>query len=69
MYVYMYICIYVYVYICIEREREREREREGTKGVPRNGVVVSKNWSLIVVYSQFFTCTNPHVDRSSNPLP
>ena len=63
MYICMYICIYVYVYICIERERE------GTKGVPRNGVVVSKNWSLIVVYSQFFTCTNPHVDRSSNPLP
>ena len=42
---------------------------EGAKGVPRNGGgVVSNSW-FDHVYSQFVTCSSPHIDRCSNPLP
>ena len=41
---------------------------EGTKWGPKEwGLWVTTD--LIVVYPQFSTCSNPHVDRCSNPLP
>ena len=40
---------------------------ENIKGVPRNGG--PKATGLIVFYSQFSTCSNPRVDRCSNPFP
>ena len=50
-------------------------EYMSTGSVSRGNYGGSKEWEswvttgLIVVYSQFFTCSNPHVDRCSNPLP
>ena len=38
----------------------------GTKGV---WGVVSNNWFDCVFCFNLFTCSNPHVDRCSNPLP
>ena len=41
---------------------------EGTNGGPEEwGLQVAAG--LIVFRPQFFTCSNPHVDRCSNPLP
>ena len=45
---------------------------EGTQGVPRNGgreQQLALRAGLLVFYSQLFACSNPHVDRCSNPLP
>ena len=41
---------------------------EGAKGVPRNGGR-KKTTGSIVFYTLFFTCSSPHVDRRSKPLP
>ena len=73
------MCVYIYIYIYIYVPdpgllRAPRRANgvcdglEGTEGVPRNGGSLVKA-CLIAFYSQFFTCSNPHVDRCSNPLP
>ena len=53
--IHIYIYIYIYVYIYIERERERERDCLFV--------------GVIVFCSQLSTCSDPHVDRCSDPLP
>ena len=76
MYAYVYVYVHVHECTCIPEVSGSEPEAhpegatpsalEGTKGVPRTGVVTA---GLMVCCSQFFTGSNPHFDRCSNPLP
>ena len=46
----------------------RQGPRGSWKGGPKEWGVVGNSWFGCVL-TQFLTCSNPHVDRCSNPLP
>ena len=60
-YAYTYVCVYIYIYIYIDIHISK-----GSQGM---GVVSDNRFDgSIMLYSQCFTCSKPHVGRSTPSL-